>query len=167
MDVPCGGLPSLAQLPRKIPEYGTFLKILRYAIHVQETKVGFPPELKDGMYLRIRYIMGEIDEDIWKARIYRDRKAYDKQRKFHELNHMFTLTCCDLFRRLLNPSEVDTGNTKIEKQLGIWSEFEHLREYYNRQSSGLGKKFQCVHYLISPDWEDHKAKNGYPIGGRL
>jgi hypothetical protein len=162
-DNECGRLPDIYPLNRKFKNRNnihTFIldshMLINHIIDVELQKYNNPPddENKDSD-LRIKYILGDIDEMIWKRTLYMREKKRDKNTAFYHIFNMFVDVCGDLFVKLDN---IDITNKDICQELtDILKEFENIRNYFNQCMDDIKKQFSLSKSInVSPNWDIEK-----------
>ena len=134
-DIPCGGLPSYGELRRHNAEQYDMLQ-LRMSLSRIEAELGWrwPTAPVDNMYLRIQYMLNEIDEDAFKIELQRKDKQHNKAVDVSHIFRMFLDTCSDELRQyVLGKSVEDVRAVMVP-----------LIQYTNETITSIHKRYGCV-----------------------
>jgi hypothetical protein len=158
-DIPCGGVPDIAELVRFFhPERATFtqrhlfgwnrprpapeseenmvMDIHRCYVHVVNYDlIDYQYHAPDNMDLRVKYLLGEMDEDEWKHTLQIREKAIDKKRDITNILTMFRDTCGDLLRQMV------LKELEVSQFIRISTE---LANYFNNTMTSIHKRYNCV-----------------------
>ena len=96
--------------------------------------------------LRIKYLMGEIDDNGWKRSLQQIEKKTAKVRDIYHILRMFSVTSSDLLRQLV------VKNIKIDMCI---NEVSALRSYVNAQLNLINSRYNCRVNIIRDSWSYH------------
>lgn len=135
-DIPCGGLPSFAELRdyfgmepydgrywrrrEVVPNDVKYLWAVHRLISHTETyelRYNYMAHRVDNTDLRIRYLMNELDEIIFKKTIQRREKAYAKTRAVRDILQMFVNAASDMLRQMVVNHEHPKDTEKLTREL--------------------------------------------------
>lgn len=137
-DIPCGGLPTRAELNHMFPNNHEIQQMLRGVIHIQQYELRYiyhEPEVPNNQTLRIRYLMDEIPEEGFKRELQRREKAYLKKSEIRNILQMFVDTSSDIMRQIcLEPLKYEV----------FYITLQQLKDYFNESCSTLGRRYSCV-----------------------
>lgn len=94
--------------------------------------------------LRIQYIMKDITDLELKRELYMRERHNDKRVACHQLYDMFTRVLVDMLHRLIATDLPFTA---------VMTEATTLRNYVNKASQDIAKRFGSKTITIRPDWE--------------
>ena len=123
-------------------ERETITNMVRLVLDLQpilEAPTKRDPNLDD----RISYMNNDIDEQEFKARIYKRDKEISKQRHYRDVYDMLTNICDDLLHQLLNEK------LTLDEVL---QQLEPLREYANNALQSIATQFSSKPKSISPKY---------------
>jgi hypothetical protein len=168
-DIPCGGTPSLGEVIRffrlddaNLPNnryYGynhrrsiknespTETRILNMhlsVIHIQNYEI---PQYRtrdpDNSDLRVKYLMNEITEEIWKKELQKREKAREKARDISNLLTMYSNVGGDYFRQMV------VNEVCPDELINV---IDELSMYFNDTMEVIHKRYNCVTpYIINSD----------------
>jgi len=149
-DIPCGGLPDVYTINRLtlISEKKTILhNIHRLINHLTHHELRNLQDIDNEQIintrnrgLRVKYLMNEITEDIFKKTLQQQEKQRSKKIEFSNIYQMFVNVASDILRQIvINP-------TSINEQMII---LENLRQYFNENLKKIAKSFNVVYPGIS------------------
>ena len=165
-DIPCGGMPTVGELvkflnpargaPAGHDAYYAYYRdrpsesltdrkvfdIHRSVAHIQAYEV---PQYRirdqDNSDLRVKYLLNEIDENVWKKELQKREKSLEKTRDISNLLNMYQNVGGDYLRQLI------VREINIEVLLHVFSE---LRKYFNDHMCIIHKRYNCVTpYIIN------------------
>ena len=151
-DVPCGGLPDLmdlnalfgARYQRPTSEVGNmFYKIHRLVNHIEFEELRRNPPAST-LDLRVMYLQNDISEDRFKQKLQQLEKRREKRRDIVNIYAMFSHTCSDILR------EVIQDRSKIKELTQILTE---LRAYTNQTFENIKRRYGGTAPVISNLWE--------------
>lgn len=145
--VACGEIPTPYQfvvLVRNITEdyqqQQRLFRIYRLAQHIRSVLI--PKyrldKMKDNFDLRVSFLRGEFDEEIWAMKLMNREKKRMKTKAFEDLIQMCVVLLEDLLRKFLY---------KTLTADGVWKEFVNLTNYYNEALD----RIQIVHGGLIPN----------------
>lgn len=116
----------------------------RQLIHIRETTLrGIQHDLNQynedewRRKLRVKRLVGEIDDSTWKDRLQRKEKAFYKQNAWYQLLDMYTRTGLEMFGRItLMSTPVDIDDVK--------NQLKQLNEYVSNECNAISKVYGCV-----------------------
>ena len=150
-DIPCGGLPDLRTLNRKLylikePMRDHLYRnhnVVTHLLHHEIRNVIPQQNEETNRSLRVKYLMNEISEEQFKTTLQMNEKKISKQREFHNLFQMYIDVCSDIFRQMMSMD--------AEKILEQYTILVNLKSYFNDQSKKISKHYKCV----NPGITDH------------
>lgn len=160
-DIPCGGLPDLAELyircnlstrhyynvtiPTKYKIIFDFHRVIQHINQVEIRHVG----IENFLELRINYLTNLYTEDEYKFILQKNEKAREKRRDIVNILNMFTQTGSDLLRQFVN-NTIDLHQQDV---------INNLRDYTNETLCVISKRYTCVVPQMHVDsWEIVKLK---------
>ena len=152
-DVVCGGIPSLHKWHKDqhmaiyqlhpnifddtaypLREQVNKIMFLRTAAISEETGViaGLNDTTQKFQNLRVKFMLGELEETAYKSKLFSIDKAAEKEREELVISHLFCTVIGDLLRNLLGDLQttVDTWNSGLS-----------IIEYCNEMFDKIGKRF--------------------------
>ena len=135
-DVPCGGFPDLrivvSHLSREDFRYRFITNahmiwghlqwmLPRYAVNVRE----------DNRDLRIKLMIGDISEDVFKQKIQQREKARHRKTDIRQVIEMIRAVLVDLFQDFVRTKDVDVLNHSLVE----------LREHYNTTLDTISRNY--------------------------
>ena len=153
-DIPCGGLPSIAELRavKNLPhaivhQLHNIIRSMRHIEHV-ELPSHVVPE-RNWVEQRVKYMINELTEDKFKIQLQRDEKNRSRGRDIAEVFRMVINIVSDILRQLV----LDGDNYQV-----YLSELERLREYANVALNVIGYRYGVMAVCISHhDWSVMKV----------
>jgi len=163
-DIPCGGLPDIYELshalnvPRSyllermnLPvEETRILQIHRSVIHIDRIELQYVYNLEEGdnnKDLRMRYMMSEIDENVFQKKIQRREKCREKKRDIHYILRMFCDSVSDFLRQFV---------LDVSKRQYVVENLGALVKYTNEELKCISIRYNCVIPWIHENWEFRK-----------
>ena len=144
-DVPCGGMPSLQELsevlPRAYEHRSTTFSIHQLIRHVEIIELPrFPVTLveSNNLDLRIQYMLSEISDDKFKARIQQREKQREKRCDVGHVFHMFHDTSRDIMRQMVLDKRLNEHLTTLLQ----------LIAYSNGCMLEISERYDCVVPII-------------------
>ena len=146
-DIPCGGLPDWHQFHRYISSvYGSVNYTLisnafrshGHAEHVLRPRytVDIRNENRD---LRIKFMIGDITEDIFKKKVQQREKANNRKTDIRQIIEMYTTVLVDIIQSFT-----------VSKDIGVMVEnINGLREHYNSSLEKIQFCYKCSVPLLS------------------
>lgn len=149
-DVPCGGFPHLEAVMRIVPRSHIFWPMMarahRLHAHCQYAVIPrYTVNLNnDNRDLRIKFMIGDINEDEFKKKIQQREKARHRKTEIRQVVEMFTTVLGDVFQALMQSKDVDTC---IESLVG-------LKQHVNTTLSVISKRYtNCAVPTISENYD--------------
>jgi len=167
-DIPCGGMPTLAEIvmffhpdrniplnrryyghyrdmSKESPEESQIFDIHRSVTHVQNYEIPqYRVRAPDNSDLRVKYLMGDISEDVWKKDLQKREKAREKSRDISQILEMYANTGADYLRQMI-VREVQVGETI--------NFFTELSKYFNDTMAVVHNRYNCVTpYILSENF---------------
>jgi hypothetical protein len=153
-DIPCGGMPhtvTVQQLLAKIYKTTAYPRldlVVRLHTHIDLVEV---PRLRvnnimENRDLRIKYILQDIPEATFKAKLQQREKTIIKKGEFLQVYEMFMAASADVIRAFV-------ANAKKEKDVEKYHhELFELRAYTNSCLVKLGQRYKCGVRIITDTW---------------
>ena len=120
-DVPCGGFPDLAAVMQIIPRTSKFWNIItcahRSRAHCQWVLIPrYEVNLnEDNRDLRIKFMIGDFNEDEFKKKIQQREKARQRKTDIQQVVIMYVDVLNDLFQTLVQTRDVDELGNSLEE----------------------------------------------------
>lgn len=136
-DVPCGGFPDwrvvLSFLPRAHIFYTRFANAHRTVDHVRWVVVPryTVNAAQDNRDLRIKFMIGDINEDEFKKKIQQREKARQRKGEFHQVLEMYTTVLSDLFQSFV----ADRNCSDFAEAL------DELRRHFNTTMTSVSNRY--------------------------
>jgi len=151
-DIPCGGLPSVADLNNvfkfdKRSNAKVFYDVLRLIFHIQDDelryryRVHYEPDYTEA---RVSYLMNTLSEQDFKFKLQKDEKAREKIRDINNILTMFTQTASDILRQVV----LDVSRHKEFETI-----LNELRMYTNSVLDVISSRYSCTTPHITPLWD--------------
>jgi len=96
--------------------------------------------------LRVRYLMGELDDNNWKRLLKNRTKRREKNNDVNAVLNMFSTVGEDIMRRMVTIKERNMLD-------GVFEELNELRDYTNRSLKVIGLRYNNKVPKIQEDWE--------------
>lgn len=135
-DIPCGGIPTFREL-REIgaPDHITRLAVIIYGLDRELIYRYGDLYDNDNRYLRIAYMLNELDENGFKKELQRRDKQREKYRDITNIYRMVIDTGGDLLRQyVIDPERVDDIIDIATK----------LVDYTNEVTTVIQKRYNCT-----------------------
>ena len=153
-DIPCGGLPHITEIIRTLHiPYRTIVtgnKLLVQSIHRLIQHVNAyefrANDAADNEQLRVRYMMNEMHENIFKKILQRNEKFREKDRDVQQIFRMFSDVISEHLRQFVNKQ------LELDEMIGT---FEQLRTYTNSAFSTVNKRYKLKTPFIDDQWSTH------------
>ena len=153
-DVPCGGLPTMHELNAVFHVYGRynrptttvgilFYNVHRLVNHIDQVELAHDPPYNT-IELRVGYLTHCLTEDEFKKKLQQMEKKREKRRDIRNILTMFSHTCADSIRQLIQDP------AKITELVDILTQ---LRTYTNQTFETIQKRYGSAVPLISDSWE--------------
>ena len=123
-DVPCGGFPdyvavltNLRNMPRADSRYALIANAHRAYGHCQWAVIPRydTNRIEDNRDLRIKFMIGDISNDIFKSKIQQREKARQRKTDIRNVMEMLLAVLNDLFQAFVQDKEVDTLCTSLRE----------------------------------------------------
>lgn len=155
---PCGDLShnEIRELSRRVPsDYKRKIcNIIRILDHINDITIGrhFTQTLDEANTdLRVKYMMGQIDEKEWKRQLRIKDKKNNKDNDIRQLLHVFVETGKYILKQMTT-----APNTQIQSLI---KQLEELRHYTNYHLYSIAKRYSStVLYQYSDEWNENKKK---------
>ena len=104
-----------------------FMQAYQHAVHIREIVITMytVDRVKDNLDLRVQYLLAEIDEPTWMARLLSRERKRMKFKAFNDLSRMTMVVLEDMVRQIMATSPEDH-----HKMDTIVDSIKNLREYY-------------------------------------
>jgi len=132
-DIPCGGIPEFAEL-----HLNKFMTSVRRVISQYNRDIHFRYDEihdADNLWLRIMYMLNDMDESSFKRELQRRDKQREKHRDIRNLFQMFVDTAGDLLRQYV------LDHKKYSEIKGLLIK---LAGYVNDEIDKIHKRYNCV-----------------------
>lgn len=147
-DIPCGGLirnstimNSLrtARIDENREIYMALMDYHRLHNHIQHVELPkyVVRRIAENEDLRIKFLVNEIDEVVFKLELQKREKAVEKKQEIHQILTMYQTVVMDLLNRT-------TTLATIEQFEGLNTELDEIRNYMNTQFITISKLYNCV-----------------------
>ena len=134
-DIPCGGLPTYQEIRDHEEPSCTELMSVRLSLLRIEGELRWRWVVReDNMYLRVQYMLNEIDEDEFKKELQRRDKQNAKARDASQLFQMFMDTSSDELRQYV------LGKNRQE----VVNNIRALTDYTNSFIRSIHERYNCV-----------------------
>ena len=135
-DIPCGGIPSFREL-REMNAPQNIMRFVTTLYKLDDDLIYRYGEIydADNRYLRVAYMLNEIDENFFKREIQRRDKQRERHRDINNIFRMVIDTGGDLLRQYV---------IEPEKYSEIISICKKLIEYANDVLGTIRKRYNCV-----------------------
>jgi hypothetical protein len=138
-DIPCGGIPTFRELremgaPENITRFATTLNFLDREIIYRYGDIYDG----DNRYLRVAYMLNEIEDQFFKKELQRRDKQRERYRDINNIYRMVIDTGGDLLRQYVIEQE------KYPEIIGICKK---LIEYANDVIGTIRIRYKCIHPL--------------------
>ena len=161
LDIPCGGLPDILFIRMKLKEIEPKIEqpilqeiYMRHRILSHILVVELPSYLdgndvpleEENRHERVKYMLGNIDENKFKKIIQQKDKARKKKKDISIVLNTIITIGSDIMNRLVNMKSRD-------EIMNIMPEFDSLRDYTNDIMRDMSKIYSCVTPRIPDNWE--------------
>lgn len=135
-DVPCGGFPDWQQIVRYIgrnsPHWECITNAHRSHGHCQWALIPrYTTNIHDNRDLRIKFMIGDINEDEFKKKIQQREKARQRKTDIRYVLEMLTAVLTDLFQTFVQ--ELNIGNLVVS--------LEGLKTHVNTTLTSVSKRY--------------------------
>jgi hypothetical protein len=106
VELECGDMPNPTQYYSRISKSGKhkeLMELYRMVYHVEQIVLREynNNRIRDNFDLRIQYLVGDFDDDMWATKLMNREKKRMKSRAFHELLDMVVTVMKDLVRQVM------------------------------------------------------------------
>ena len=156
-DIPCGGRPDISEIarvfgrerlysPQMHMEMNLFIQVHRTVVHVAALHVNRAPDEPNNRDLRIKYMMDEMTETLFRRALIQKEKAHKKEQEFHAIYATFVNVSDDLLRQLV----VDVSKINEIKET-----FKNLVNYINTELIKVRNRYgsKAAIEIIGPNWD--------------
>lgn len=112
------------------------LRFVNHIVHVELVRGFRPPDINNNRDLRVKFMLGEIDEDKFKRQLQCKEKKHEKAREGRLVLSMFTTALTDMLNRVHQLRHLD-------EILQVQKEIAELTTYTNECFEKLGSRFVC------------------------
>lgn len=152
-DLPCGGLPGYTTYLRHVTllfdngiyshaESRVLISIHRIFNHIQLIVLPrYEETIDNNRDLRIKYMIGDIDENVLKFKLQQREKAAYKRREIRDIIHMYQVVTLDIMQKVV--ASTDTN---------YMSELFEIREHVNNCFKQISRTWGCTVHRITDDW---------------
>ena len=118
-DVPCGGFPDWHQVVRCVSRASPYWDLIANAHrsfgHCQWALIPrYTTNVEDNRDLRIKLMIGDIDEDEFKKKIQQREKARQRKTDIRHVLEMVTAVLTDLFQTFVQENSIENLMTSLE-----------------------------------------------------
>lgn len=143
-DIPCGGIPEWREVYR-LTKNQEIMNIHRMWNHVNYVVLNRyrTDRINDNRDIRVKYMIKDINEDIFKAKLQQREKATQKKMEIRQVLEMWQAVSIDLFQSLMQAQDVD----------GVIVQFRNLRDHVNDELRAISARFtKCAVPLIQDNF---------------
>jgi hypothetical protein len=145
-DVPCGGLPHVNAIlilgntgTYKPEEIAALCQIHRHHAHNEMVVLPrFVENVEDNRDLRIRYMIGDFDDENFKRRLQQREKAREKKRDIRSVIEMYQAVVLDIFQKIV-----------VHKQTNYFPELNAITNHTNEMFGVLAKTWGCTYHGVN------------------
>ena len=135
-DVPCGGFPDWSQVGRYITRASIFWAQVANAhrsyAHCQYALLPrYATGLNDNRDLRIKFMIGDIDEMEFKRKIQQREKARQRKTDIHQVLEMVMAVLVDVFQKFVQDHDIDDLVTALD----------NLKAHVNGTMTAVSKRY--------------------------
>ena len=137
-DIPCGGFPEWSTVSRLITNYPETARFIGNAHrawgHCQWTLIPryTTNAARDNRDLRIKYMIGDFDDDEFKKKIQQREKSVQKKNDIRMVLEMFMAVIVDLFQEFVRTKDPFTlKHSLVELREHVSSSFKSISKRYN------------------------------------
>jgi hypothetical protein len=138
-DNPCGGIPTYEDLlyaTRKMTmKHETWYSYHQLINHIRHVLIpNLPTDIGNIDYedLRVKYIVGDIDEDTWKKRLKIQIKKSEKKFRIYQILDMYVHASSDIFMNLIDKSdEKDFQQNSVKLIRYAHEQIKKINKRYN------------------------------------
>lgn len=150
-DVPCGGMPNTVVISRlqfcpnpvySKEEVGVLALVHRLHGHNEFVILPrFADNIDDNRDLRIRYMIGDFDDENFKRRLQQREKAREKKRDVRSVIEMYQAVVLDIFQKIANDTRTN-----------YMAELYAIRSHVNEMFEMTSKTWGCSKHVIHTNW---------------
>jgi hypothetical protein len=143
-DMPCGGIPDWRDVNR-VSHDRDIMTIHRMWTHVNYVVLNRyrTDIINDNRDLRVKYMIKDISEDIFKAKLQQREKARHKKTEIRQVLEMWQAVTTDLFQALMQSRDVE----------GTLAQFRILRDHVNDELRAISARFtKCAVPMIQDNF---------------
>ena len=150
-DVPCGGMPGAVVISRlqfysnpvySKEEVGVLALVHRLHGHNEFVILPrFADNIDDNRDLRIRYMIGDFDDENFKRRLQQREKAREKKRDVRSVIEMYQAVVLDIFQKIANDTRTN-----------YMAELYAIRSHVNEMFEMTSKTWGCSKHVIHTNW---------------
>ena len=150
-DVPCGGFPDWNVVARLCPRTHIFFPRIAAAhrtyAHCQWAVMPrYIVGNQDNRDLRIKFMIGDTNEDEFKKKIQQREKARQRKGEIHQVLEMFTTVLGDLFQAFVSNSR----SSELVESL------DELRNHFNTTMHSVSRRYsQCATPTLTENFDMH------------
>ena len=151
-DIPCGGMPDKDRVVRAASVIGTdanlLLNIIRWHVHIElVTMQEYEQRWPDNRDLRIKFMMKDINEDVFKHKIQAREKDAEKRIAIRNVLNTYQVVMAEIMQRVVANNDKEAIR-----------EFDAIRQYTWEQMSKISQRYQCVTPRILETWAVFRMK---------
>ena len=143
-DVPCGGMPTWAQVAR-VSNHQTVAQIHRFYAHIQHVVLNryVVNVVEDNRDLRIKFMIKDFTDEVFKKKLQQREKARQKKTEIRQILEMYQTVTIDLFQSFVQHKTIET----------LLQEFDQLKTHTNEELRKLSRRYtNCTVPLIRDDY---------------
>ena len=148
-DVPCGGFPDWIAIsnrfPRTHPLYKKIANSHRTYAHCQYIVIPrYTTGIHDNRDMRIKFMIGDVNEDEFKKRIQQREKARQRKTDISQVLDMYMTVINDLFQGFVNDSNCEILSESLTE----------LSKHFNTTMTSISKRYsKCVTPHLSENFD--------------
>jgi hypothetical protein len=148
-DIPCGGFPDWHQMSRLVPRNSVYWNAISGAHrshgHCQWALIPrYTTNLQDNRDLRIKLMIGDIDEEQFKKKIQQREKARQRKTDIRQVLEMYTAVLVDLFQTFAQDQNIEN----------LFTSLCGLRTHVNTTFASVSKRYSnCAHPKIRENFD--------------
>lgn len=142
-DIPCGGMPSDTQVREHFKKFNTipplfYMNVIRLHWHIFNVVIPqHTRQFANNQDLRIKFMMHDIDENVFKKKIQQREKSNQKHTEITNVLNTYQLISSEIMQRMLAcKNEQDSINISLE--------FDELRSFINGLMKNISRRYICV-----------------------
>ena len=148
-DVPCGGFPDWNHVMRLCPRthvfYPRFVSAHRTHAHCRWAVMPrYITGNQDNRDLRIKFMIGDVNEDEFKRKIQQREKARQRKGEIHQVLEMYTTVLSDLFQGFV-------GNSRVSE---LAESLDELRRHFNTTMVAVSNRYsKCATPYLTENFD--------------